>query len=487
MATGDAVKKAMDELRTNLPPTWNCASSTPAATGSGLARRLTHTLVEARLLTVAIVFLFLHSWRSTIITGLTLPIAVISASSPSTMFGFTLNFSDDDGAVLCIGLLIDDAIVVRENIVRPWAWARTTTPRRARGHRGDRLAVMATTFAIVRGVRAGGLHGRHHRQVLLPFGITVVVAVLVSLFVSFTLDPMLSSVEGPAVTRLKNAAGHGPCHPRHRPRAGRPARGLQELIRWASAPAATGWLPPTCHDASRRRLRRERQPAPRWRRDAITPRGWSCWRGRAQLRGRARAGAAGGQRVRAADRPELHAAAARCRWARAWSAPTPRSKSVEDVAGDERGGDRFHLDRRPRPAQPGLAEHRASSPRQRSAARRRWKTRSATPSPGSRAPTPRWASTGRSTWPSWAATLTGWRACATSPKVKKIPGAVDVESSGQARAAGLRGAPEACAAVRDRPRPRRSSPAACAPTSNGEAGRRLLDHARRRPSRWCCG
>jgi multidrug efflux pump subunit AcrB len=103
--------------------------------GEGLARRPAHTLIEGALLTVAIVFLFLHSWRSTIITGLTLPIAVISSFIAVYAFGFTLNFMTMMALSLCIGLLIDDAIVVRENIVRHVAWARTTTPRRARAPR----------------------------------------------------------------------------------------------------------------------------------------------------------------------------------------------------------------------------------------------------------------------------------------------------------------------------------------------------------------
>ena len=76
------------------------------------------TIVEGALLTVLIVFLFLHSWRSTIITGLTLPIAVIATFIALYAFGFTLNFLTLMALSLCIGLLIDDAIVVRENIVR---------------------------------------------------------------------------------------------------------------------------------------------------------------------------------------------------------------------------------------------------------------------------------------------------------------------------------------------------------------------------------
>ena len=141
-----------------------------------------------------IVFLFLHSWRSTIITGLTLPIAVIATFIALYAFGFTLNFLTLMALSLCIGLLIDDAIVVRENIVRHLGLGKDHVDGGARGTDEIGLAVMATTFAIVAVfvpiAFMSGIIGRFFFQ----FGLTVAVAVLVSLFVSFTLDPMLSSV-----------------------------------------------------------------------------------------------------------------------------------------------------------------------------------------------------------------------------------------------------------------------------------------------------
>ncbi|HET9975996.1 MAG TPA: efflux RND transporter permease subunit, partial [Burkholderiaceae bacterium] len=104
VATGDAVKKALDEIRKALPPdvelTLIYASSDWV---KGSLNGLKHTLIEGALLTVAIVFLFLHSWRSTIITGLTLPIAVISSFIAVYMFGFTLNFMTMMALSLCIG------------------------------------------------------------------------------------------------------------------------------------------------------------------------------------------------------------------------------------------------------------------------------------------------------------------------------------------------------------------------------------------------
>ena len=162
------------------------------------------TLIEGALLTVGIVFLFLHSWRSTVITGLTLPIAVISSFIAVHAFGFTLNFMTMMALSLCIGLLIDDAIVVRENIVRHLHMGKDHHAAARDGTDEIGLAVMATTFALcavfVPVAFMGGVVG----QFFYPFGITVAVAVLVSLFVSFTLDPMLSAVwKDPPSTYMK--------------------------------------------------------------------------------------------------------------------------------------------------------------------------------------------------------------------------------------------------------------------------------------------
>ncbi|HLL19323.1 MAG TPA: efflux RND transporter permease subunit, partial [Rubrivivax sp.] len=205
VAAGDAVKAAMDEIRKTLPPDVELRL---IYASSDWSKRSLHgvrgTLIEGALLTIAIVFLFLHSWRSTIITGLTLPIAVISSFIAVYAFGFTLNFMTMMALSLCIGLLVDDAIVVRENIVRHVAMGKDHYRAAREGTDEIGLAVMATTFAIcavfVPVAFMGGIIGKF----FYPFGITVVVAVLVSLFVSFTLDPMLSAVwPDPPSTHLK--------------------------------------------------------------------------------------------------------------------------------------------------------------------------------------------------------------------------------------------------------------------------------------------
>ena len=151
-------------------------------------------LIEGAALTTVIVFLFLNSWRSTLITGLTLPISVIGTLTAVYSLGFTLNIMSLLALSLAIGLLIDDAIVVRENIVRHLRMGKTHQQAALDGTNEIGLAVLATTFSIVAVFLPvafmEGIIGRFFLQ----FGVTVSVAVLISLFVAFTLDPMLSSV-----------------------------------------------------------------------------------------------------------------------------------------------------------------------------------------------------------------------------------------------------------------------------------------------------
>ena len=243
VATGESIKEAAAELRKSLPQ--DVELNILYANSDFVKESLTglrHTLIEGALLTVAIVFLFLHSWRSTIITGLTLPIAVISSFIAIHMFGFTLNFMTMMALSLCIGLLIDDAIVVRENIVRHVAMGKGHHQAAEDGTNEIGLAVMATTFAIcavfVPVAFMGGIIGKF----FYPFGITVAVAVLVSLFVSFTLDPMLSSIwKDPPSTYLQRV-----------PVIGHMIRGVdggmdvlhrvyETLIRWVFSGRRYGW------------------------------------------------------------------------------------------------------------------------------------------------------------------------------------------------------------------------------------------------------
>ena len=195
VAVGDGVREAVAELERRLPPDveFTVVQSSAEFIKDQLAS-VKATILEGAALTVFIVFLFLHSWRSTVITGLTLPISVIATFIVLHACGFTLNFVTLMALSLCIGLLIDDAIVVRENIVRHLGMGKSHRAAAQDGTEEIGLAVTATTFAIlavfVPVAFMEGFIGRYFFQ----FGITIAVAVLVSLFVSFTLDPMLSSV-----------------------------------------------------------------------------------------------------------------------------------------------------------------------------------------------------------------------------------------------------------------------------------------------------
>ena len=152
------------------------------------------TLIEGAILTVLIVFLFLNSWRSTVITGLTLPISLIGTFMFMQMFGFTINMVTLMALSLCVGLLIDDAIVVRENIVRHVQMGKDAWHASLDGTQEIGLAVLATTLSIVAVFLPIGFMQGIIGKFFHEFGITIVAAVMISMFVSFTLDPMLSSI-----------------------------------------------------------------------------------------------------------------------------------------------------------------------------------------------------------------------------------------------------------------------------------------------------
>lgn len=152
------------------------------------------TLFEGALLTVLVVFLFLTSWRSTVITGMALPVSVLASFVAVWVFGFTLNTMSLLGLSLAIGILIDDAIVVRENIVRHMEMGKDHVTAAHEGTSEIGLAVAATTFSIVVVFVPIAFMGGIAEQWFAPFALTIASSVLVSLFVSFSLDPMLSAL-----------------------------------------------------------------------------------------------------------------------------------------------------------------------------------------------------------------------------------------------------------------------------------------------------
>ncbi len=194
VAVVDAVRAAVEQLQKEVPPGTEIqiVRDTSTFIRESVAD-VYNTLVLGGFLTIVIVFFFLNSWRSTVITGLTLPISVISSFIVMYFLGMTINTLTLMALSLAIGLLIDDAIVVRENIVRHLEKGQDHFEAAREGTAEIGLAVLATSMSIIAVfvpvAFMKGVIGRFFYQ----FGLTVAFAVLVSLFVSFTLDPMLSS------------------------------------------------------------------------------------------------------------------------------------------------------------------------------------------------------------------------------------------------------------------------------------------------------
>lgn len=219
IAVVDGLAKTLTEMQKQLPPGVRLE---PIMDGSRQIRvsveNVRRTLIEGAVLTVLIVFLFLNSWRSTVITGLTLPIALIGTFLFMNLFGFTINMITLMALSLCVGLLIDDAIVVRENIVRHVQMGKSAFDSSMDGTQEIGLAVLATTLSIVAVFLPIGFMGGIIGKFFHEFGITIVAAVMISMFVSFTLDPMLSSIwhdpsieshgrQGPPVTFYDKTIG----------------------------------------------------------------------------------------------------------------------------------------------------------------------------------------------------------------------------------------------------------------------------------------
>ncbi len=191
------VRKELDAINKTLPEGTRLEVTMD---GGEDASNSLHNVVEALVfgagLTIFVVYAFLNSWRSTLITSLSLPTSAIAAFIAVWLCGFTLNFMTLLGLSLAIGVLIDDAIVVRENIVRHMERGadRVTAARKGTAEIG--LAVTATTMSIIAVFVPVAFMGGGAGEWFRPFAVTVAASVLVSLLISFTLDPMLSAYWG---------------------------------------------------------------------------------------------------------------------------------------------------------------------------------------------------------------------------------------------------------------------------------------------------
>jgi HAE1 family hydrophobic/amphiphilic exporter-1 len=195
IVVADAVKKALPKLEALAPKGTKVEV---LVDNSRQIRSSVETveldLVLGAVLAVAIIFLFLRDWRATFISALALPTSVIGTFAFVKFMGFTLNMMTTLALSLSIGILIDDAIVVIENIVRHRTELKESAYDAAqRGTAEIGLAVLATTMSIVAVFVPVAFMEGMVGQFFFEFGLTVAFAVLLSLFVSFTLTPMLSA------------------------------------------------------------------------------------------------------------------------------------------------------------------------------------------------------------------------------------------------------------------------------------------------------
>jgi len=167
---------------------------------------ITVHLVLGSILASLVVLFFMRSWRSTLIAAVAIPASVISTFAMMRVLDFTLNSVTMLALVLMVGVVIDDAIVVLENIYRFVEEKRMSAMEAAREATGDiGLAVLATTLSLVVIFLPVSFMSSISGRFLYQFGITAAVAIMVSLLVSFTLTPMMSS----RLLRAEDAGGHG--------------------------------------------------------------------------------------------------------------------------------------------------------------------------------------------------------------------------------------------------------------------------------------
>jgi HAE1 family hydrophobic/amphiphilic exporter-1 len=195
VAVIEKVKEELAELQTRLPPGFTVRVTRDQSDFiNGSVDTVQEHLILGSILAALVVLLFMGSVRSTLIASLAIPISVISTYALMDYAGFTLNTMTLLGLALAVGVVIDDAIVVLENIFRHMEENNLTAMQAAsEGTAEIAQAVMATTISLViiflPLAYMPGIVGRF----LKSYGLTVAFSIMISLFVSFTLTPMLCS------------------------------------------------------------------------------------------------------------------------------------------------------------------------------------------------------------------------------------------------------------------------------------------------------
>ncbi|WP_038163591.1 multidrug efflux RND transporter permease subunit [Verrucomicrobium sp. BvORR106] len=195
LQTSDAVYAAMDDISKRFPPGVDYSINyDPTKFVRSSMKAVLHTLVEAVLLVVLVVVVFLQSWRASVIPLLAVPVSLVGTLAVMSAFGFSLNNLSLFGLVLAIGIVVDDAIVVVENVERYLAKGftpREATLRAMKEVTGPVVAIALVLCAVfVPTAFLGGITGEFYRQ----FALTITASTVISAINSLTLSPALAAL-----------------------------------------------------------------------------------------------------------------------------------------------------------------------------------------------------------------------------------------------------------------------------------------------------
>jgi multidrug efflux pump len=189
-----AARKVAEEIQTSLPEGTRIFVAFDSTVFIGAAiERVFLTLIEAMLLVIVVIYLFLGSVRSALIPAVTIPVCLVSAFAALWAFGFTINLLTLLAVVLCIGLVVDDAIVVVENIQRRADLGEPPLVAARRGTAQVAFAVIATTVVLVSVFLPIGFMEGNTGRLFRELSVALASAVTISGFVALTLTPMMSS------------------------------------------------------------------------------------------------------------------------------------------------------------------------------------------------------------------------------------------------------------------------------------------------------
>lgn len=188
------IKDALEEIKSSLPEGIHAEIvSDNSTTIEDTVNDVMKTIVEGCILAVIIVFIFLNEWESTVISAMSLPISIITTFIGLKLMKFSLNTMSLMALSLAVGLLVDDAIVVIENIVRHLHMGKSPIKAAAEATSEIGFAVIATTLAVIAVFLPIGMVNGIMGKFIIEFSLTIVISMAVSLFVSFTLVPMMAS------------------------------------------------------------------------------------------------------------------------------------------------------------------------------------------------------------------------------------------------------------------------------------------------------